>query len=54
MEIQVGKLAKGIQQLQARVEELQLQFVPSTLQEVRDQREETTSNAVKRINALAL
>jgi hypothetical protein len=33
-ESQVGKLAEAIQQLQARVAELELQAVSSTLQEV--------------------
>jgi hypothetical protein len=42
VESQVAKLAAAIQQLQQRVAELELQAVPSTLQEVRDQREETT------------
>jgi hypothetical protein len=31
---QVGKLVEAIQQLQARIAELELQAVPSTLQEV--------------------
>jgi chromosome segregation ATPase len=52
-ESQVGKLTEAIQQLQARVAELELQAVPSTLQEVRDQREETARSAVERIRALA-
>jgi hypothetical protein len=34
--MQVGKLAEAIQQLQGRVMELEIQAVPSTLQEVRD------------------
>jgi hypothetical protein len=34
MESQVGKLVESIQQLQQRVAELELQAVPSTLQEV--------------------
>jgi hypothetical protein len=33
-EIQVGKLVEAIQQLQSRVEELELQAVSSTTQEV--------------------
>jgi hypothetical protein len=33
--------------------ELELQAVPSTLQEVRDQREEAARNALERIRALA-
>jgi hypothetical protein len=52
-ESQVGKLVEAIQQLQARVVELEIQAVPSTPQEVRDQREETTRSAVERIRALA-
>jgi hypothetical protein len=52
--IQVGKLTEAIQQLQARVMELELQEVPSTPQEVHDQREEAAKNAVERIRALAL
>jgi hypothetical protein len=50
----VGKLIEVIQQLQARVVELELQAVPSTPQEVRDQQEETARSAVERIKALAL
>jgi hypothetical protein len=53
-EIQVRKLTKSIQQLQARVAELELQAVSSTPREVRDQREETARSAVERIKALAL
>jgi hypothetical protein len=52
-EMQVGKLAEAIQQLQARVMELEIQAVPSTPQEVCDQREEAARNAVERIRALA-
>jgi hypothetical protein len=52
-ESQVGKLAEAIQQLQARVAELELQAVSSTPQEVRDQREETARSVVERIRALA-
>jgi hypothetical protein len=54
VESQVGKLTEAIQQLQARVAELELQVVPSTLEEVRDQREETAKSTVERIKALAL
>jgi hypothetical protein len=54
VESQVGKLVEAIQQLQQRVAELELQAVPSTLQEVRDQREETARSTVERIKALAL
>jgi hypothetical protein len=42
MENQVVKLEEAIQQLQQRVVELELQIVPNTPQEVRDQREEAT------------
>jgi hypothetical protein len=53
--MQVGKLShEAIQQLQARVMELEIQAVPSTSQEVRDQREEASRNTVERIRALAL
>jgi hypothetical protein len=38
-EMQMGKLTEAIQQLQARVAELEIQAVPSTLQKVWDQRE---------------
>jgi len=50
----VGKLDESIQQLQARIAELELQFMPSTLQEVRDQREEIAQITVERIKALGL
>jgi hypothetical protein len=53
VEVQVVKLTEAIQQLQARIEELEVQEVPSTPQEVRDQREEAAKNAVIRIRALA-
>jgi hypothetical protein len=52
VEVQVVKLAETIQQLQARITELEIQAVPSTPQEVRDQREEAAKNAVVRIRAL--
>jgi hypothetical protein len=51
---QVVNLAKAIQQLQQRVTELELQTVPSTPQEVRDQREATARSIDKRIKALAM
>jgi phosphopantetheinyl transferase (holo-ACP synthase) len=54
VEIQVGKLVEAIQQLQARVMELELQAVSSTPQEVCDQREEAAKSAVGRIRTLAL
>jgi hypothetical protein len=53
VEVQVVKLAEAIQQLQVRITELEIQAVPSTPQEVRDQREEAAKNAVGRIRALA-
>lgn len=49
----MGKLAEAIQQLQARVVELQLQAVSSTPQEVWYQREEIARSAVERIKVLA-
>jgi monomeric isocitrate dehydrogenase len=52
VESQVGNLIKSIQQLQARVTELELKAVPSTPQEVRDQREETSRSVVERIRGL--
>jgi hypothetical protein len=52
VEVQVAKLIETIQQLQARITELDIQAVPSTPQEVHDQREEATKNAVIRIRAL--
>jgi hypothetical protein len=52
VEVQVVKLTETIQQLQARITELEIQAVPSTPQEVRDQREEAAKNAVVRIRAL--
>jgi hypothetical protein len=50
----VGKLTEAIQQLQARVLELELQAMSSTLEEVQNQREETAMSVVERIRALAL
>jgi hypothetical protein len=52
VEVQVVKLAETIQQLQVRIMELEIQAVPSTPQEVCDQREEAAKNAVVRIRAL--
>jgi hypothetical protein len=52
VEVQVMKLVEAIQQLQARVTELEIQAVPSTPQEVCDQREEAAKSAVGRIRAL--
>jgi hypothetical protein len=53
MENQVGKLVEYIHQLQSRVAELELQVVPRTPQEVRDQREETTRSTIETIKVLA-
>jgi hypothetical protein len=50
--MQVGNLAEAIQQLQARVMELEIQVVLSTLQEVHDHREEAPKSAVGRIRTL--
>jgi hypothetical protein len=52
-ESQLGKHVEAIQQLQARVAELELQAVSITLQEVWDQREETARSIVERIKVLA-
>jgi hypothetical protein len=54
VEVQVTKLDEAIQQLQAWIMELELQAVPSTLQEVHNQREEAAKSAVGRINILTL
>jgi hypothetical protein len=54
VESQVEKLNEAIQQLQERVAELEQQVMPSTPQEVRDKREETSRSTVERIKALAL
>jgi chromosome segregation ATPase len=52
IEVQVTKLAKAIQQIQTSVTKLELQVVPSTSQEMCDQREEATKRAVERIKIL--
>jgi hypothetical protein len=54
VEHQVAQLAEAIQQLQQRIADLELQAVPSTPQDVRDQREATARSTVERIKALAL
>ena len=46
------KLVEVIQQLQQRVVELELQAIPSTPQEERDQREVNARSTVERIKAL--
>jgi phosphopantetheinyl transferase (holo-ACP synthase) len=53
-EMQVGNLTEAIQQLQARVIELEIQAVSSTPQVVRDQREEDAGNVVEIIRTLTL
>jgi hypothetical protein len=53
-ESQVGKLVEAIQQLQERVADLELEAVPSNLQEMRDHREESDRRAVERIRALVV
>jgi len=54
MEHQATKLAEAIQQLQHRIEDIELQIVPSNLQDVRDQREDIDWSTIKRIRALSL
>jgi uncharacterized protein with PIN domain len=54
VEAQVAKLAETLQQFQARIDELEARTVPSTPQEVRDQREESAKNTVASIKSLAL
>jgi hypothetical protein len=48
------KIIEAIQKLQARITELEVQEIPSTPQEVRDQREEAAKNTVIRIRSLTL
>jgi hypothetical protein len=52
LEHQVMKLAEAIQQLQQRVMDLELQTIPSTPQEERDQREMTVRSTIERIKAI--
>jgi hypothetical protein len=54
VEHQVAQLAEAIQQLQQRITDLELQIVPSTPQDVRDQREATAQSIVERIRAFTL
>jgi hypothetical protein len=54
VKVQVMKLAEAIQQLQERVMKLEIRAVPSTLQEVCDQREEAAKSAVERKSLLGL
>jgi hypothetical protein len=53
VEVQIVKITEVIQEIQARITELEAQTVPITLQEVRDQREETAKNTIESIRALA-
>jgi hypothetical protein len=52
VEVQVMKLVEAIQGLQERIMELDIQAVPSTSQEVCEQREESAKSAVERIRTL--
>jgi hypothetical protein len=54
IERQVMKLVEVIQQLQQRVVELELQTIPQTPQEVRDQRELNAQRTVERIKTLVV
>jgi hypothetical protein len=54
VEHQVAQLVEAIQQLQQRITDLELRTVPSTPQDVRDQREATARSAVERIRAFTL
>jgi septation ring formation regulator EzrA len=47
VESQVAKLAETLQQFQDRIAEMEAREVSSTLQEVRDQREESTKKIVE-------
>jgi hypothetical protein len=52
LEYQVMKLSEVIHQLQQRVVDLELQIIPSTPQEERDQREIIARGIVERIKEL--
>jgi phage shock protein A len=54
VEQQVAQLAEAIQQLQQRITDLELRTVPSTPQDVRDQREATARSTVERIKAFTM
>jgi uncharacterized protein involved in exopolysaccharide biosynthesis len=54
VEHQVVQLVEAIQQLQQRITDLELRAVPTTPQDVRDQREATAQSIVERIKALAM
>jgi hypothetical protein len=47
------KLVESLQQLQARITDLEAQIVASTPQEVCDQREDTAKNTLIRIRTLS-
>jgi hypothetical protein len=53
VESQVEKLAETLHRFQYRIVELEAQTVPSTPQEVRDQREESAKNIVESIKSLS-
>jgi hypothetical protein len=54
VEHQVAKLAEAIQHLQQIIIDLELQSAPNTLQDVQDQREETSRSTVERIKTFAM
>jgi hypothetical protein len=54
VEHQVAQLVEVIQQLQQKITDLELRTVPSTPQDVRDQRESTARSTVERIRAFSL
>jgi hypothetical protein len=54
VEHQVAQLVETIQQLQQIITDLELQTVPSTSQDMRDQRESTARSAFERIKAFTL
>jgi hypothetical protein len=51
---QVTQLEEVIQKLQKRIADIELCAVPETPQEIRDQREITSSNIIDKLKALAL
>jgi hypothetical protein len=53
VDIPVANFSKTIQQLQVRISELEIQAVPNTPREERDQRKEAAGNAVGRNIALS-
>jgi len=53
IEMQVGNLIEAIQQLQARIMDLEIQAVSRSPQEVRNQMDKDSRSAVGRIRALA-